>query len=89
VRTSLPGSQSWRLLWLGYRLLLSPTMTTDRRSAASAHQRIDDLMLQVREHVALCSSETRQQNARLRRVEMILLTSTGAILLLLLSLVVR
>ena len=62
---------------------------TERRSAASAHQRIDDLLLQVREHVVSCSAETKAQNARLKRVEMILLTSTGAILLLLLSLVVR
>jgi len=64
-------------------------VSTDRRSASSAHNRVDDLMLQVREHLASCSSESRQQNARLRRVEMILLTSTGAILLLLISLVLR
>ena len=65
-------------------------MTTPaRRTVASAHQRIDELLLQVREHVVNCSSETRQQNARLRRVERILLTSTGAILLLLISLVLR
>lgn len=63
--------------------------TPDRRTVASAHQRIDELLLQVREHVVNCSSETRQQNARLRRVERILLTSTGAILLLLISLVLR
>ena len=63
--------------------------TPDRRTVASAHQRSDELLLQVREHVVNCSSETRQQNARLRRVERILLTSTGAILLLLISLVLR
>ena len=63
--------------------------TPDRRTVARAHQRIDELLLQVREHVVNCSSETRQQNARLRRVERILLTSTGAILLLLISLVLR
>ena len=62
---------------------------SDRRTVASAHQRIDELLLQVREHVVSCSSETKQQNARLRRVERSLLTSTGAILLLLISLVLR
>ena len=61
----------------------------DRRSAASAHQRLDDLLIEVRLHVGSCDAESKAQNARLKRVEMILLTSTGAILLLLISLVVR
>ncbi len=64
-------------------------MNSDKRTVASAHARIDELLLEVKEHVAICSSETKQQNSRLRRVEAILLTSTGAIMLLLLSLVLR
>ena len=64
-------------------------MAPDRRSASSAHNRIDDLLLQLTQHTASCSIEMRQLNARMRRVEMILLASTGAILLLLLSLVLR
>jgi hypothetical protein len=61
----------------------------DRRTVASAHGRIDELLLQVREHVVVCSSETKAQNARLKRLEVILLSTTGAILVLLGSLVLR
>jgi hypothetical protein len=61
----------------------------DRRSAASAHRRVDALLLEVREHVVGCATETRQQNARLRRVERILVSTAGATIVLLLTLVIR
>ena len=53
------------------------------------NQRVDDLLLVVTEHNVRFQEQQRQLNARMRRVEMILLASTGAILLLLLSLVAR
>jgi hypothetical protein len=61
----------------------------EKRTAAVAHTRIDDLLLQVREHVAICSSETRQQNARLKRLEAILVTTGAATIILLISLIAR
>jgi hypothetical protein len=59
----------------------------DNRTTSDAHSRIDDLLLEVRQHVVSCSAETRQQNARLRRLEAILITSAGATIILLVSLV--
>lgn len=61
----------------------------DRRSASDAHNRIDELLLEVREHVIGCTTETQQQNARLRRVERILISTAGATIILLLTLVLR
>lgn len=61
----------------------------DRRTVASAHHRIDALMVEVREHLASCSTESKVQNSRLKRVEAILIASAGATILLLVSLVMR
>ena len=47
------------------------------------------MLLEVRQHVVSCSAETRQQNARLRRLEAILITSAGATIILLISLVTQ
>ena len=57
------------------------------RTASDAHNRIDDLLLEVRQHVVSCSAESHQQNSRLRRLEAILITSAGATIILLISLV--
>ena len=62
---------------------------TNQRTASDAHTRIDDLLLEVRQHVVSCSAETRQQNSRLRRLEAILITSAGATIVLLISLVTQ
>ena len=59
-------------------------MKDDRRTTASAHKRIDDLLLKLTEHTASCSIELRQLNARMKRLERILLASVGSIILLLL-----
>lgn len=61
----------------------------NNRTTSDAHNRIDDLLLEVRQHVVSCSAETRQQNARLRRLEAILITSAGATIILLISLVTQ
>jgi len=63
--------------------------TTPKGTLVDAHHRIDELLLEVRQHVVSCSTETRQQNARLRRLEAILIGSAGATILLLISLVVQ
>jgi hypothetical protein len=59
------------------------------RTAARAHVRIDDLTVDLRQHLAVCSEESRAQNSRLRRVEAILIGSAGATIVLLVSVLVR
>ena len=59
------------------------------RTISGAHDRIDALLLEVRQHVVSCSAEARQQNSRLRRLEAILITSAGATIMLLVSLVAK
>ena len=61
----------------------------NERTAEYAHDRVDELLLEVRKHVVVCYSETRQQNGRLRRLESILITSAGATIVLLITLVVQ
>ena len=62
---------------------------SDRRTAASAHDRIDAAIVELRAHQATCSAESKMQNARLKRVEAILIGTAGATILLLLSLVLK
>jgi hypothetical protein len=64
-------------------------MPHDQRTAARAHARIDDLMVELRQHLAVCAQESRAQNSRLRRVEAILIGSAGATIVLLISVLVR
>lgn len=63
--------------------------STDRRTVASAHIRVDDLLGELREHIGRCSSESRAQNARLARLEKILIGTAGATIALLVTLLVR
>lgn len=56
---------------------------------ASAHHRIDELLVDVREHLAVCSSESKSQNARLKRLETLVISSGAASILLLVSLLVK
>jgi|TARA_R100000049_G_C1929240_1_gene73331 hypothetical protein len=64
-------------------------MAVAKGSLVAAHSRIDELLLEVRQHAVFCSSEAQQQNARLRRLEAILIASAGATILMLLSLVLK
>jgi hypothetical protein len=61
----------------------------DRRTVASAHIRVDELLVEVRQHLASCSAEGRAQNARLLRLERIVLSSAAATIALLVTLVFR
>jgi|FLOH01.1.fsa_nt_gi hypothetical protein len=65
------------------------TADSDRRTVASAHIRVDNMMGELREHIGRCSSESRAQNARLARLEKILIGTAGATIALLLMLVLR
>jgi hypothetical protein len=64
-------------------------MSDDRKTIASAHKRIDVLLVNLREHIAGCANEGRMQNARLRRLEAILITSAGATIVMLISLLMQ
>ena len=64
-------------------------MDKDRRTVASAPHRIDELLVDVREHLAVCSAESKSQNARLKRLETLVISSGAASILLLVSLLVK
>ena len=59
------------------------------RTASDAHTRLDQMIVELRAHQASCSAESKMQNARLKRVEAILIGTAGATILLLLSLVLK
>ena len=61
----------------------------DRRTVASAPHRIDELLVDVREHLAVCSSESKSPNARLKRLETLVISSGAASIHLLVSLLVK
>jgi len=65
------------------------TTDSDRRTVASAHTRIDILLVGLKADAAACSTEGRAQNARLARLEKIRIGTAGATLALLLMLVLR
>ena len=65
------------------------TTDSDRRTVASAHTRIDILLGELKAHAAACSTEGRAQNARLARLERILLSTAAATIALLVTLLVR
>jgi hypothetical protein len=49
----------------------------------------DEALVKIEKHEALCALQYAQINARLKRLEQILLASAGAIILLLINLVVK
>ena len=51
--------------------------------------RVAELEMSIREHVVAGRQETRQQNSRLRRVEAILISTAGATILLLVTIILR
>lgn len=59
------------------------------RGAGAAHDRIDELLLAVTKHTASCSTEGKAQNARLARLERILISTAGATIALLIALLLR
>jgi len=59
------------------------------RGAGAAHDRIDDLLLSVNRHTAACTLEGKAQNARLARLERILISTAGATIALLIALLFR
>ena len=60
-----------------------------RKTVEGAHKRIDEVEKSVVAHLAECSTETRAQNARLKRLETILIAASGAIIIMLVSILIK
>ncbi len=61
----------------------------DNRTVASAHSRIDKVQSNLATHEAVCAERWAEMLHRVKRIEMIMISTAGASLLLLISLVVR
>ena len=61
----------------------------DNRTVASAHSRIDKVQSNLATHEAVCAERWAEMLNRVKRIEMIMISTAGASLLLLISLVVR
>jgi len=60
-----------------------------KKTIEGAHKRIDEVEKSVVAHLAECSTETRAQNARLKRLETILIAASGAIIIMLVSILIK
>ena len=61
----------------------------DNRTVASAHSRINKVESNLATHEAVCAERWAEMLNRVKRIEMIMISTAGASLLLLISLVVR
>jgi len=60
-----------------------------KKTVESAHKRIDEVEKSMISHLAECSTETRAQNARLKRLETILIAASGAIIIMLVGILIK
>ena len=60
-----------------------------KKTIEGAHKRIDEVEKSVIAHLAECSTETRAQNARLKRLETILIAASGAIIIMLVGILIK
>ena len=60
-----------------------------KKTVESAHKRIEEVEKSMISHLAECSTETRAQNARLKRLETILIAVSGAIIIMLVSILIK
>ena len=60
-----------------------------KKTVEGAHRRIDEVEKSMISHLAECSTETRAQNARLKRLETILIAASGAIIIMLVSILIK
>ena len=54
-----------------------------KRDGPSAHDRIDDIDKHMSKHEAVCAERWRETITRIKRLELILITCSGAVILLL------
>mgnify|MGYP003147892707 CR=1 FL=1 len=60
-----------------------------RKTINGAYKRIEDVEKSIIAHLAECSTETRAQNARLKRLETILIAASGAIIIMLVGILIK
>jgi lipopolysaccharide/colanic/teichoic acid biosynthesis glycosyltransferase len=60
-----------------------------KKTVEGAYKRIDEVEKSMIVHLAECSTETRAQNARLKRLETILIAVSGAIIIMLVSILIK
>jgi len=61
----------------------------DKRTVASAHERIDYLQSQFEKHEAVCAERWTETILRIKRIEAIMIGTAGATIMLLISLIVK
>ena len=61
----------------------------DNRTVASAHSQINKVQSNLATHEAVCAERWAEMLNRVKRIEMIMISTAGASLLLLISLVLR
>ena len=61
----------------------------DNRTVASAHSRIDKVQSSLTTHEAVCAERYDMIRSRLKRLEIVIISTAGASLLLLISLVLQ
>jgi len=61
----------------------------DRRTAASAHKRIDDLEKQLVKHEAVATERWTETILRIKRIEAIMIGTAGATIMLLITLLTK
>jgi len=60
-----------------------------RKTVEGAYKRIEDVEKSIIVHLAECSTETRAQNARLKRLETILIAASGATIIMLVGIMTK
>lgn len=61
----------------------------EKRTIASAHQRIDELSAEFAKHEAVCAERWTETILRIKRIEAIMIGTAGATIMLLISLIVK
>ena len=61
----------------------------DKRTVASAHERIDNLSAEFSKHDAVCAERWTETILRIKRIEAIMIGTAGATIILLISLVAK
>jgi len=61
----------------------------DKRTVASAHQRIDTIETQLATHEAVCGERWKETILRIKRIEGVMIAATGGIIAMLVTILVK
>lgn len=62
---------------------------TDRRTAAAAHKRIDELEKQLVKHEAVSAERWKETILRIKRIEGVMIAATGGIIAMLVTILMK